>query len=415
MREKQSGKMRTSANGPGMSSSPDPGAITQRDRLLEILTSNVALAFGLLMALLSLAVSIRNSIRASMDFQWSGARLLLLHRDPWVIYKSGDPRHLIILSQVPNYLHELYVLLLPLGLLPFNKARIIWAICNVFFILVLGVSVGRLYDLDRRKTWLLFVLVFISTPLRVTIANGQSDALALVCVGLWAVAATQAGRGLLLGIAYEKYSFPPVLVIFLLFRKKWKLLAYSMFAPLLGFLFADAWLNTPWSTLALEPFRTASRNGSVTLGWANIMALIEQILAHFPHAPAWTAVLPYAGAVILACGAAAYFAKDGSNTDGRILLACLLTAALACFPHLIYDFLAMIFSLAIALKSKPSNARTVSLVLIAYFWYFERMLDIRHWESSLFVILPSFILLLIQIGATYKLRNGQQWQSQWNI
>lgn len=387
----------------------------QPDRLLDQLTSKAFLLLGSLASLVSIAAAVRKTILYGLDFQWSDVRLLLQHRDPWAVYLSGDPRHEILLNQVPNFLHELYVLLLPFAFVSFGTAKLVWAACNLIFVAVLCGCVARLCELDTRKTWLLFVIVLTGTPFRVTLQNGQNDALALMCIGLWAVVGSERGRGLLLGAAFEKYSIPPVLALFLLLRRRWKLLFYSLLPPLLGFLILDAWLPTPGRTLLLEPFRTALHGGNVSRGIANIMAVTEKLLQHIAHPPAWTALLPYIFGIALACGMAQYFARHAAEIDGRILLACLMAASLACFKHQIYDFLALIFCLAIALRAEPSRARTVVFGVVAYFWYVERILHIWRWEFHLFTILPSFFLLLWMIAATWKLGGTARWASRWEL
>jgi hypothetical protein len=385
------------------------------DRLLGVLTSNTALVLGTVASLVSIAAAIRKTILYGLDFQWSDARLLLQHRDPWAVYLSGDVHHEILLNQVPNFLHELYVFLLPFGLLPFSEAKLIWASYNLLFVAVLVRCVTQLYELDNRQSRLLLLLVLTSTPFRVTVQNGQNDALALMCISLWALVRSESGRGLLLGLAYEKYSIPPVLALFLLLRKRGKLLAYSLLPPLAGFLLVDAWLPTPGRMLLFEPFRTALHGNNVSRGIANIMAVTEKLLEHLPHPAAWTALLPYLLGVALACGIAGYFASHAAELDGRILLACLMAASLACFKHQIYDFLALIFCLGAALKAAPGRARSVVLGVIAYFWFVERILHIWRWEFHLFTILPSFLLLLWMIAATTELGRVSSSNRRWRL
>jgi len=387
----------------------------QPDRLLALLTSTTVLLLGALASAVSIAAAIRKTVLYGLDFQWSDVRLLAQHRDPWAVYLSGDLHHEILLNQVPNFLHELYVLLLPFAFVSFGTGKLIWAACNLVFVCVLVRCVAQLYELDTRRSLLLFFTVLTSTPLRVTVQNGQNDALALMCIALWAVVASERSRGLLLGLAYEKYSLPPVLALFLLMRKRWQLLLWSMLPPLLGFLLVDAWLPTPWRTLLFEPFHTALHGGNVSRGIANIMAVTEKLLQHVPHPPAWTTMLPYLFGVALACVLAAYFAHRAADVDGRILMACLMAASLACFKHQIYDFLALIFCLAIALKATPSRTRTVVFGVIAYFWYVERVLHIWRWEFHLFTIFPSFLVLLWMIVATWKLRDLTHWKIDWKL
>ncbi|MHB2006503.1 MAG: glycosyltransferase 87 family protein [Acidobacteriaceae bacterium] len=401
----------------GPNKSPDPW--------LDWLLSLPALWLGTILALISIADGIRNSILHSLDFQWSPARLLTQHIDPWATYLAGDPGHRILLNQVPNDLHELYVAMLPFGYLSLMPAKIIWAVVNVALVLASCWLVARLYELNGRKAWLLTLLALAGTPARVTIGNGQVTALVLASLALWAIAMSSRGRGLLLGIAWAKYSVPPVLAAYLLLRRRWRLLLYSLLPPAAGFLFFYVWLRAPFWTLLLEPFRTSINN--VSPGLANIMAISEIALRHPPlfraapdalylsSAAGWTLVVPYLSGVALALGIALYFFVRGQHVDGRILMACLATACLLCFKHQIYDFLFLIFPLAVALQAERSTARNWLLALIAYFWYGERLLHIRRWEFWPAVVIVSFFLLLGLIAATWKLRDRVRWKTDWKL
>lgn len=395
------------------------------DPWLDWLLSLPALWTGTFLALLSIADGIRNSILHSLDLQWSPARLLASHVDPWATYLAGDPGHRILLNQVPNDLHELYLAMLPLGYLPLMPAKIIWAVINVALVLLSCRLVARLYELSGRKAWLFTLLVLTSTSARVTIGNGQITALVLASLALWAIAETSRSRGMLLGIAWAKYSVPPVLAAFLFLRRRWQLLFYSILPPAAGFLFFYGWLRTPFWTLLWEPFRTSTNN--VSPGLANIMAVSEIALRHPPlfrpapdalylsPASGSTAAIPYLCGIALAVGIAAFFFLRGQQVDGRVLMACLTTACLLCFKHQIYDFLLLMFPLAIALRAESNATRNWLLGLIAYFWYGERLLHIRRWEFWPAVVIVSFGLLLSLIAATWMQRDRTQWKTGWQL
>jgi hypothetical protein len=395
------------------------------DRWLDWLLALPVLWIGTALAFLSIADGIRNSILHSLDFQWSPARLLANHVDPWATYLAGDPSHRILLNQVPNDLHELYIAMLPFGYLPLMPAKVVWAIINVALVLLSCWLVARLYDLSGRKAWLFTLLVLTNTSARVTIGNGQITALVLASLALWAVAETSRSRGLLLGIAWAKYSVPPVLATFLLLRRRWQLLFFSLLPPAAGFLFFYAWLRTPFWTLLWEPFRTSSNN--VSPGLANMMAVSEIALRHPPlfrpvpdafylsPAGGSTAAVPYLYGIALAIIIAMYFFARGKQVDGRVLMACLTTACLLCFKHQIYDFLFLMFPLAVALQAENIAARNWLLGLIAYFWYGERLLHIRRWEFWPAVVILSFFLLAALIVATWKLREDTRWNNEWEL
>lgn len=403
----------------------EAGARVGRDPLMDWLLSKPVLWIGTLLACISTADGFRNSILHSLDFQWSPARLLAQHVDPWATYLAGDPAHRILLNQVPNYLHELYVAMLPLGFLPPLPAKLIWAAMNFGLVLVSCGCVARLYELNRRKAWLLTVLVLMGTPFRVTLGNGQVTAPVLVCLALWALVQRSQGRGLLLGGAWAKYSVPPVLAVFLLLRRRWRLLAWSVVPPLAGFWFFYAWLRTSFWTLLMEPFRCSMNN--VSPGLANVMAIVEIVQRRpppfrpvpdafylAPHA-GWMPLVPGLCGIALAIVLGIYFFGHGGEADAHIHFACLTAASLLCFKHQIYDFLLLIFCLAVALKAQNSAARNWLLALIAYFWYFERVLHVRRWEFWPAVVLVSFVLLFALLAAAWNLQSRVRWKSGWRL
>jgi hypothetical protein len=93
----------------------------------------------------------------------------------------------------------------------------------------------------------------------------------------------------------------------------------------------------------------------------------------------------------------------------------LTAASLLCFKHQIYDFLLLMFCLAIALTVGRSVARNWLLILIAYFWYAERLVHIRRWEFWPAVVIVSFLLLIGLIGAAWKVRHSVDWTTEWKL
>ncbi|MEO6828197.1 MAG: hypothetical protein ABI164_00190, partial [Acidobacteriaceae bacterium] len=242
-----------------------------------------------------------------------------------------------------------------------------------------------------------------------------------------------------------KYSVPPVLAAFLLLRRRWRLLFFSALPGITGFLFFTAWLHTPFWILLAEPFRSAAHN--VSPGLANMMAVSEIALRRpplFQTVPdafylsvrnGWVDFIPEICGVVLAVLIAVYCFVRGQRSrvsgakpsgqpstdsgasfvDGRIYLACLTAASLLCFKHQIYDFLLLVFCLAIALQAPRSAARTWLLLLIAYFWYVERLVHIHRWEFWPAVVIVSFGMLAGLIVAAWKLREAVRWQKGWEL
>jgi hypothetical protein len=84
-----------------------------------------ALASLSIAALISLVTGIRHAFEYGChDLQWIGARLVGQRIDPWQEELAHFPHHFAHFSP-PNYLHLLYLILLPLGALSFHSAEIL--------------------------------------------------------------------------------------------------------------------------------------------------------------------------------------------------------------------------------------------------------------------------------------------------
>ena len=164
---------------------------------------------------MSAVQGLHNAIVQSQDFQWSGARMLIEHIDPWADALQQDPAHMILKTQIPNYLPLLYLLMLPLGLLPPLVAQIIWALCNLTFAALSAWLAAHFYGLGKSATFAILCLMWMATPTRVTVGNGQYGLLVLVlwCVSLLAIRITDR-QAMVAGISYVKFNFAPVLLLY---------------------------------------------------------------------------------------------------------------------------------------------------------------------------------------------------------
>ena len=100
------------------------------------------------------------AIHRSQDFRWSPTHLLLQHVDPWQDTIDGDPRHAILMAQVPNDLPLLYVLIFPVGMLSFATAKLVWLTCNLIFSLLIIYFGSRIFALSRLETFFAGTLKF---------------------------------------------------------------------------------------------------------------------------------------------------------------------------------------------------------------------------------------------------------------
>ena len=316
-------------------------------------------------AAISLYAGLRNALSRSQDFQWSGAHLTLQHIDPYSQFLRHDPEHRIILSQVPNYLHELYILLLPLGALSFSHAKPVWAVLNCLFAVLIAFVLRRIYDLPHAQALLILLLLFSSTPFRIVMGNGQQSLLELLIFCLIFYFARPAGQGIALGLSYSKYSFSPVVFLYLFFRRQFRVLAISLALPLLGLFAMGLLVHGSLLPLSTEPL-AVSRADTIN-GLGNLMTIM-QIASRNVLSLAPTQKIMAAAALLASVTFAFALSRQQTIFPHRDA-AALAVATLMFFPHRTYDYVFLAIPLAAALTAPFQRAKTYITVTVALLWF----------------------------------------------
>ena len=341
---------------------------------------------------LSLWSAIRHGLERGQDLQWSGAHLAGLGIDPYRQFLTGDPGHRILLAQVPNYLGELYLLLLPLGALPFATARALWLVVNLLLLAAIVLALRKTYALGNPQTLLLLLLTVASAPFRIVLGNGQQSLLELLLFCLVFLLRGAAGQGTALGLSYAKYSFAPVLVLYLLLKRRFGLLLISSVPVLAGLACLWALVGGSLPALALEPF-AVSRTG-VTVGLGDVMSLVWAAGQVRVPGPA-EGMLMYTIALALSVACALYANKRSrqfgneiraSQTSDEIragqsgdeirasqsgettAAAMLAVASLLCFTHLTYDYVFLAVPLAAGLTPDARPGPRAAAWTVGIFW-----------------------------------------------
>lgn len=347
---------------------------------------------------ISLYGGLRNALRPgySQDFQWSGAHLTLNHLAPYRQYLIHDPQHLLILTQVPNYLQELYILLLPFGTVSFASAKAIWMVLNCLFTVAIILLLGRLYRLSRGRTLLLALLFLSSTPFRIVLGAGTESLLELFLFCLVFYWSGPVKSGLALGLSYLKYSFSPVLFFYLFFRRRYRALAVSIILPALGVLTMWFLIHGNLTALAVEPFMV-SRTG-VTDGIGDMMTLFHYLLKPFlPFATIHA--MAYAGALLASTGYAFLLSRQGES-DFPLDAAVVAVASLMFFTHLSYDFVFLIIPAAACLHGPMNKAKVTALSVIGLIVYGIKIVPLFGDSHSLKTGVAITIFLLLSILLT---------------
>jgi len=365
----------------------------------------------LLLAGLSATVGAVNGMNRSQDFQWSGERVLLQHVDPWMEYLQGDPAHRFILSQVPNYLPVLYVLLVPVGLLSLSYAKGLWVFCNLTFAVTSGFAAARFYQFRGRSVVAIVCLLLIATPTRNSMGNGQQALLILMiwCLTLLTPRLTDR-RACLAGISYFKFTFAPPLFLYLLFRGGLRAVVLAAIPVLAGLLLVWFWLTQGHDfhellRLTWEPLRVAQHGYTPDRQDPNLMNLVEVFVNGRMREGALNG-LELALALVV-CVPISYLAfRRHRDSSVQWQMAIMATMSYTLFKHHAYDEVVLLLPLCYALRFWRDAKAQFTLLLLGYLLYVQRIVDAIHLHLDFAAI--QFAMLVCVLALMYRMRGLEE-------
>ena len=337
----------TIANSP-----PARGAL----RLLETL----ALAALGVASVWSVAIGFRDAMLYSQDFQWSPSVLLLEGKDPYAWYLSGNDGGRIILSQEPNYLHALYLLMMPLAAAPWALAKACWAACNTAMGIACAHVIARKNGLEG-NAYRASVLTFLcSIPFSNTVGNGQQGMLALAAMTFAWGAAAPVSKGMAFALGSTKYSFAPPFALWMLMEGDLAALAVAGLASIAAAAVFASIAHAGFPDTLMMPLRVSAKATGIAL--ADVVSLARSLRLD-------TALFP--GASYLAGAAAAttaVLAARARNVDRELAFALVCQISLFALFHQLYDyvFLMPLFCRAFTF---PSRLRALVFAYVAWFWF----------------------------------------------
>jgi len=366
----------------------------------------LVLAVLAVMASVSTFVAVKEALTAGIDFQWSGAHLLAQHQDPWKTYIEGDPQRQFILGQQPNYLAEFFLLIGPLGRMPFLEALKWWCGLNLLFLAGVLVLARKMFHLDRDHTLLVTFLVLSSTPFRVTMSNGQHGIFILLLLSIVFYAGNRLVKGLALGVSFGKYSFSPLMVMVLLLERQFVALLISLAPPLIGLLVAQRMVGGSLKTLAFEPIATSKI--AMGPGSGDIMTPLEIAMRNHGFAAARAYTVPALLGLACAAAAAIWIVRN-RRLDERMRFAVAIVMTLLCFKHVQYDFVVLVVPVAAAAMAPKSRARTIVMLCMVHFWFVTSIVN-HFYPNRVYApeVMIYAVLLFVMAIATSRLYPGPE-------
>jgi len=233
---------------------------------------NIFLVFMALLAAVSLIQGIRNASTDSQDFQWDAMKVFTHKINPYD--ESLNPTGILdnygydeyYLQMEANQFPSLLMILIPFSVLSPLAARYVWIICNLIFtgLILLLLKKTFLKDMDAYLFNVLSLLMIAGTPYRNQIGVGQHTLFAF-CFFLIAVYFAEYREKenwivvtLALFVCYFKYTLTVPLVLFFIYKKKYKEIIISAFMHVILTVVAAVWLNDSVINMIIKPLKVSS-------------------------------------------------------------------------------------------------------------------------------------------------------------
>ncbi len=324
---------------------------------------NYFLFFLFLIASISLLKGIYNANIHSNDFNYSPAVMVWEGNNHYDHRLNGGT---FMQSQNGEYLQALYILYYPFTVIPWEYAKILWMIINVFLAIFLPFFIGKKFELQKDTLAVLICLFIAGTPSRNVIGNGQ---LGLVIMFFLFIPFYFKNFFyiLLSGISYLKYNIGYLLFLYFLSNKEIKKLIISLIIVFIGWISYCHITNTNLIDNLFQPLQ---------------LALHLKITSEFPYGLSFLKILFYDfkyidHSIFLTSILFSFMLLILINKikDNHLKLSQFCLIILFLSPHQIYDYILLMPLLAYSLKNF-SNGKIyqLNIIMILYFYFGLRII-----------------------------------------
>lgn len=318
-----------------------------------------------ILAVLFVGTGVKNALSSagSHDFQWTPSRNVVDGIDPYRDFITWNehgyesvPPH--FLNQSPSYPASTYILLSPFAHFQWETAKKLWLMANLVFIVLLLVGMQKVFPVSSPTILAVLGLSFlIASPLRTSLGAGQHNFISLAAF-IWAYYFAHNGQnkslaGLLLSVAWIKYSLTFPLTLIFLRRGSFKPVIYAACIHAVLTCIA-AWRIGMWPHEFFFSSVKVVLMGDGT-GFLNLIALSMNLNLPLPIALCFIAIATLAVTWVL---------YQNQDTDPAVVMAFLGLFSCAVFYHHGYDFVVLLMCAWILAQGKLHGALKYATVCL---------------------------------------------------
>jgi hypothetical protein len=357
-----------------------------------------------ILSIISISQGIVNSQIYSNDFQWSPTVLLSEGINPYLYFLNNNYGDRVIGSQAPNYLHSLYVILLPFAKLDWIVVKKIWLIINILLTIFTFLMIAKKIQLENITLLFIFLIYLCSIPFRNSLGAGQQSILILFAFAF--LFGENRLSYFFSGISYIKYSFAPPIAIYILIKQGAERFLLSLLILFIGFVIFYIMQNeTNIYSLFIQPLMVSAK--AVGYGVSDYMTIVSIVVSSDSNY--LVALYYYIFPVFASLALTIFLVRNTSDVIYELTIISLI--GLLFFKHLISDYIFLLPAFLYSIQNIRYFYSKISILCIFYFWFVVRVIYFFDNNYSMlhdYLLLSKvfnflvLLLILIMVVATKK-------------
>jgi len=328
------------------------------------------------------------------DFYWYPSNALINKVNIFDLYfKSDIVRNYQPGHPPPNYsiLHTIFFL--PFGFFDFEFSKKIYLMVNILLLFFIYQILRNNYK--KNKIFLLFILFLFSPLLLHLLKVGQYT---IFCLWGFIIFFYTNENSFLkfigLLISTLKYTFAPIIVLYLLLEKKFKIIFFLILTNIIAVIFYSIYFNISFISALLNP---------IFMGWKTQAIGVGDLLSFLGNYPKFPYNVIIVGIIFFLLKYFIYHNTKRQKAHDLVLI-CILT--LISFKHLSYDYVFLLPVILLLFNTISRKDKNILSLIIFYFLYilpWALIEPIRYTKYFIFFNLSlNFYLLVITLRLTIK-------------
>ncbi len=308
------------------------------------------------------------SISGHHDFQWSPTKIMLEKINHYQYMLEGNTEK-ILMSQYGEYLHGLYIILIPYGLMKWPLAKICWLITNFLILIYLPIKLSQKFLLSKIETYLVIFFFSCCIVTKVQFITGQQTLLILLFFSMPFIFNSNISA-LFSGISYFKYTIGYSLFFYFLIIKDFKKLFLSVIPAFIGWIIYSVLTKSNLFETIFQPFQLGIENQIIGETVNNmpknkfLFSILENIkLIDFEYKGFFLLIISLIVSILL-------IYKISKIEDDLQKLSCLTLISLIFLPHYPHDYVLLLPILIYSIKNFSNLNSKISLIITVYFLQF---------------------------------------------